>query len=157
MTSRHYISHYLFTCLGCHSVGYPWMWLGAPCQSRECVCWTRVEKCERASLACRSNASFCYLLLLSHQPLFVSFTCILGNKTSRWRLHPAQRTWNSSRATLKRTETQTEGKKKLKCELFYSNLLSNSCVMRGWRTSPQLHCGETTQTACNWLNIISIT
>lgn len=118
MTSRHYISHYLFTCLGCHSVGYPWMWLGAPCQSRECVCWTRVEKCERASLACRSNASFCYLLLLSHQPLFVSFTCILGNKTSRWRLHPAQRTWNSSHATLKRTETQTEGKKNWSVSCF---------------------------------------
>lgn len=47
--------------------------------------------------------------------------------------------------------------KKLKCELFYSILLSNSCVMRGWRTSPQLQIGETTQTACNWLNIISIT
>lgn len=135
MTSRHYISHYLFTCLGCHSVGYPWMWLGAPCQSRECVCWTWVEKCERASLACRSNASFCYLLLLSHQPLFVSFTCILGNKTSRWRLHPAQRTWNSSRATLKRTETQTEGKKNWSVSCF----IPFCCQTAAWWGAEERH------------------
>ena len=36
-----------------------------------------------------------------------SFTCMSGNKTSCWLLHPSQRTWNSSLTTLQMSEMYT--------------------------------------------------